>query len=981
MNTLISKLDPKSFKVQLCHLLKNDAPLEFDLLEYKLLTVFSDVEQPLNINSESDIKFLYYNKNKINSKLFDLDKVISIISNDSTTKLSNLFYLEFLIADNSNTINYAYQMDLIAEIDKNIKKLSQNKYYKKALSMKTILNLINYYKGSDIYYKEKDKKAILDEIENNSKEFIENNIGIFKELNLNYSAKDFILIKIDKIYINIIKGLIIQNKFENFEYIQKIAEELDLESIDITKTMYEELYEIFTNEEYVRKYLISDLNDLFVPFKMNFYYFLLKYIFKSSIYIYLIPILHNARAKIISATKEDFKLTMLNANKNSEIKDKIAHIVDKLIDSDYYKNKYMAPLANDHLLEILYYYKNYFFESKINEIKIIEQILKNEMVKKFDYSKNYEEAKNMNYRFPIILYLFDIKLEKEKLNISEKDISQKLKIYESHERSIKDKTYEKMRPDLKRKLLNYFTDENNKNILNKIFKEQECKDFINANVEKLIIKEKNKKIGNQKSYELNEQNDINEKKKMEGNSNLITSSKDKTSLKVSPSKSKYINISEDLQKEESNIIVQSIFFQESSSMINFNNNNKTELTENEKVNEETENILNIDTDYIDKGANLFKKSSKYKIVEVSKKIGNHQMSDLVKNIGKGRYLSAGTNKKIRIYDEYFEKKLEIDMVDWAYDIIEIKSEDENQIKLLACCNNYILVFIINSENFKYKYFKYKISFLSNKSALNSEHGFIILGDTGIYNINNIFQENNGYISRKEISKNNYCGGIQINEYLYAFTSNSIEPNGKDLLIIYNARNNSIVKSIEEYSFIVSSNGLCLIDTSTNTYQNNKILLCACKKYDPQKKNGILSIQLELNNNNNNKYQEVFYDTEYFQVNCFCQICEVVNENAIGDDITEKQNIKINKTNFVFIGGYDEKKGEGVIKLYEIKENKLTFLQDIEFEYDENFQGFDNSVSCITQSNITGNILVTCWDGNVYLLNPPNIDFYLKLTIF
>jgi hypothetical protein len=289
------------------------------------------------------------------------------------------------------------------------------------------------------------------------------------------------------------------------------------------------------------------------------------------------------------------------------------------------------------------------------------------------------------------------------------------------------------------------------------------------------------------------------------------------------------------------------------------------------------------------------------------------------------------------------------------------------------------VFIINSENFKYKYFKYKIAYLSNKLALNSELGFIILGNTGIYNISNLFQENNGYISRKEISKNNYSGGIQINEYLYAFTSNSIEPNGEDLLIIYNARNNSIVKSIEKYSFIVSSNGLCLIDTSTNTYQNNKILLCACKKYDPQKKNGILSIQLELNNNN--KYQEVFYDTEYFQVNCFCQICEVVNENAIGDDITEKQNIKINKTNFVFIGGYDEKKGEGVIKLYEIKENKLTFLQDIEFEYDENFQGFDNSVSCITQSNITGNILVTCWDGNVYLLNPPNIDFYLKLTIF
>ena len=137
------------------------------------------------------------------------------------------------------------------------------------------------------------------------------------------------------------------------------------------------------------------------------------------------------------------------------------------------------------------------------------------------------------------------------------------------------------------------------------------------------------------------------------------------------------------------------------------------------------------------------------------------------------------------------------------------------------------------------------------------------------------------------------------------------------------------------------------------------------------------IELELNNNNSNKYQEFFYNTECLQVKCFYQIYDVVNENVIGDNITEKENIKIKKTNFVLVGGYDEDRREGVIKLYEIKDNKLKFLQDIEFEFDENFKGFDNSVSCITQSNITGNILVTCWDGNVYLLNPPNIDFYLK----
>ena len=334
MNSLISKLNPKSFKTQLLNLLKNDAPLQFDLLEYKLLTIFSDAEQSLNLDSDSDLKFLYYNNNRINSILYDLDKSISIISNGSMIKLNNLFYLELLINGNLNTINFSYQMDLIVKIAKNIKKLSVNKNYKKALSMKAILSLIDKYKRTDIYFKEKDKKAKLDEIENNSKEFIENNISIFKELNLNYSAKDFVLIKIDEIYINIIERLIRLNKFENFEYIEKIAEELDLEYIDITKTMYEKLYEILTKEEYVKKYMINDLSDLFIPIKINIYYFLLKYIFKRSIYIYQIPFLLNARRNVLSAIKEDSKLAILSINKNSEVKDKIVNIIHKLIDSD-----------------------------------------------------------------------------------------------------------------------------------------------------------------------------------------------------------------------------------------------------------------------------------------------------------------------------------------------------------------------------------------------------------------------------------------------------------------------------------------------------------------------------------------------------------------------------------------------------------------------------------------------------------------------
>ena len=979
MKKIVSKLNPKPFKIQLCHLLQKKAPLEFNLPEYKILTNFSDVEQSLNLYAEYDFKFLYFNKNRINLILYDSDKKISIMSNESKIILSDLFYLELLIEDNLNIINFEYPMNLISKIDNNIKKLKMKKHYKKVLSYKTILNLLNYYKGTDIYYKEKDKNAELDEIENNAKIFIKNNIDIFKDFNLNYSVKDFISIKIDKIYINIIEGLIKLNKFENFEYIYNIAEELDLESIEITRTMYEELYEIFTKEEYVKIYIISDLNDLGIPIKINFYYFLLKYIFKYSLYIYQIPILINARKAIMNEIKHNLKIAISNANKNSQ--EKKEFIIYKLLDSDYYVNKYMK-LINGKLLEILYYYKNYLFQSKKNEIKIIEKLLKNEILgNKYDYLKDYKTAKYMNDRFPLILYLFDIKNEKEnekvkgKLNMSEKDINKKFETYKRLERIIKDKKYKKMRFDFKKKLLNYFMDENNKNILNNIFKESDYKDYINANIGILSNKIEQAKKGKKESYELREKNEIKKKKRMEDISNLMTSSKDKTSLKVSPSKSKNINVSE-LQIEEiekSSAIIQSIYLQESSSMINFDKNNKTDLTENENGDEESGNLLNIDTVYIDKGKNLFKKSSKYKILEINKKIGNHKMSDLVKNIGKGRYLSTGINNKIRIYDEYFEIKKEIDIIDQAYNTIEMESDNEREIKLLVCCNNYILLFIINSENFNYKYLKYKLPFISCKSILKLNNDLIIMGEAGIYNLNNIFQDYIGYAYKNEISKRNYSGGIQINESLYAFTSNSIIPNGEDILIIYNARSKAIVKSIEEYSFIVSSNGLCLIDININ--QNNKILLCACRKYDPQQKNGILLINLE--SNNNNKFEEYFYDTEYFQVNCFCQICNIENENAIGDDIAEKENISISKTNFVLVGGYDERKKEGVIKLYEITENKFIFLQDIEFEYDENFKGFDNSVSCITQSNITGNILVTCWDGNVYLLNPPNIDFYLK----
>jgi len=504
-------------------------------------------------------------------------------------------------------------------------------------------------------------------------------------------------------------------------------------------------------------------------------------------------------------------------------------------------------------------------------------------------------------------------------------------------------------------------DEKNKNILNKNFKETDYKEFTNDNLNNLNVKkneinniEENNKIqennkievDNKKSNEIKENFKIEENNKIDNNSNLII---DKIVLNSQSEKSSNLN---GLQTT-SNIIVQSVYIQDSSSTINIDKNKTDSTITNEN---DISLSLKLNDDYINKAKNLFKKSSSYKIIEIIKVLDENDKLDFFKNTSKGIYISGGYNKKLKIYNEYFEKKLEIEMKDWIYDTNEINTKEENEIKLSSCCNYMLVDSIINLENFEYKKQIFEFDNKSFQSIFILEEGRIIIGATGIILMKNIFDISKPMDNFNIIEKN-YRGGIQINKVLFAFTSNSNISNGEDKLIIYNYKRKTIVQTIEEYSFIISSNGLCLIDNKID--ENNKILLCALK------------------------IQKIFYDTKDFEVNCFCQICNVENNNAIGEDITQKDNINIYKTEFVLVGGFDREKGEGVIKLYKIIKNnetnceKLEFLQDIEFEINDNFNGFRNSISCITQSNITGNIIVTSWDGNTYLLNSPNIDFYLK----
>ena len=108
-----------------------------------------------------------------------------------------------------------------------------------------------------------------------------------------------------------------------------------------------------------------------------------------------------------------------------------------------------------------------------------------------------------------------------------------------------------------------------------------------------------------------------------------------------------------------------------------------------------------------------------------------------------------------------------------------------------------------------------------------------------------------------------------------------------------------------------------------------------------------------------------------------------NENPINGNIFEKENIKIINTNYFLVGGFHIDRRQGMIKLYKVTYNnnfqnlKIVNLQDIKFENNNEFKGFDGPISSITQSEMFGNIIVSCWDENIYLFKPPNIDYYLQ----
>ena len=423
---------------------------------------------------------------------------------------------------------------------------------------------------------------------------------------------------------------------------------------------------------------------------------------------------------------------------------------------------------------------------------------------------------------------------------------------------------------------------------------------------------------------------------------------------------------------------------------------------------------------IEKNKFLNKKADEDKIIELIETIerGNNFIG-LIKELNNGNYISYKNNHTIILYDTYF-KRIKDQRFDSITNITEItnyedaKNKDISKIVITGYKEIILMKIDFKTLNIETKNLNvsniYSINFFEIK-----KNNYIISGRNICMHILNLFNNNSNDLQKNVIESKSYFGGIKINENTIALTSNNLKEGGEDKIIFYNAKSKRILNEIEGYSHSISPNGLAIIqiekiimksestqkskknrkkknknsNEANEKTENERVLLCACKSYRKKEENGILLINPQIQENKN--VEHYFYNTGNFEPYCFCQILIVENNNKNLDNIDDeyKKNIKIKETDYFLVGGLDAEKRRGAIKLYKVNFNeksyirKIEYLQDIELNEKLNKklnedlnEFFDGPINCIIQSRISGNILVTCYNGYIYLFSLPNINFYL-----
>ena len=565
---------------------------------------------------------------------------------------------------------------------------------------------------------------------------------------------------------------------------------------------------------------------------------------------------------------------------------------------------------------------------------------KYEQMKKCDKINYIIKDKRLRYAFPLMQIVLKITIDD--INLNENEINSIIKKWEPLKKLIEEKKFKKIKN--KKEIYKYFQDSNNKILLIELFGEDNYNYY-----QKLDINYPEEYIDDNNIIKINDSTEM----KNSNNENIINEQS--------------IEISEynEIKDNDTSIIIQSYTIQDIK----------------EKDNETYINYNSIPFDF-----KMFLQSDKYKLIEFYKIVEkNNNLNSsyfyYTKNLSKGHYLIGGNTNKIMIYNKYFENKLEIQLNIKPQNVYEIqKNNNMDKIYLMACCRYKIILISINLRNYTYDdYTKWDEEYgISYDSLYKINNKYLTCGIKGGFMLND--NNDNYYYRNKKIFKTNYLNGINISENIFAFISNNAVPNGDDKLIIYDFNKDKIRKEINNYSFKISNDNLYLIDLNKirTIQEKRKILFCSCSSDNCRQTNGFLFIDINLENK---EFYECFYDTEEFEPHCFCQLLIVDNNNSITSDISNKKNINIIETEYFLVGGFDPLKRMGCIKLFKIKYNKkdnkvnILYIFDIVTEINDEFSGFDMDVSCITQSKITGNLLITCLDGNVFLFKPPNLELF------
>ena len=225
----------------------------------KMIFNFNEIQNLLEIKDPNILKIFYFNRNRVHEVLYEEEEIINLKSIEEKKTLAFYFYLDFLIKDNP-LLNYYYSFNFINQIN-DLQKINNNNIFEQIIISKIIIDLINNYRNNDNEIEELQSKyeEKLNEIEKENKNIIKRNI---QKIKFKIDEKALFSKKIDIIYIDILINLIKEKKFEDYEYILNVVNQLDLKNINITKEMVDELFKILNNnKEYINNYKYLSVYD------------------------------------------------------------------------------------------------------------------------------------------------------------------------------------------------------------------------------------------------------------------------------------------------------------------------------------------------------------------------------------------------------------------------------------------------------------------------------------------------------------------------------------------------------------------------------------------------------------------------------------------------------------------------------------------------------------------------------------------------